>query len=123
LTNISAALGVAQMERINEILANKRETANLYKTYFKNTSFKFVEEPPNCKSNYWLNSIILKNKKDRDEFLQFMNNNGIMTRPVWRLMNRLEMYKDCQKGKIINAEWLEDRLVNLPSSVRSYEAK
>ena len=70
-----------------------------------------------CRSNYWLNSILLKNKNQRDKFLNETNSKGIMTRPLWNLMNQLEMFKDCQTTDLENAKFLEERLVNIPSSV------
>ena len=77
----------------------------------------FIEEPKNSKSNYWLQAVLLKDKSQRDEFLEFTNKNAVMTRPSWRLMNELEMFKDCQKDDLKNAKFLEERVVNIPSSV------
>jgi len=119
LPNLNAALGCAQMERLEEILTNKRETAKSYQKEFSNkTEITFITEPKNSKSNYWLNAIILKNSKERDLFLKESNESGVMTRPIWRLMNRLEMFKDCQSMPLSNAEWLEERVVNIPSGYR-----
>jgi aminotransferase in exopolysaccharide biosynthesis len=119
MPNINAALGCAQMESLDKILLNKRETAMKYKTYFKTIeNIDFFDEPENCRSNFWLNTIILKNKEARDEFLQYSNNNNIMTRPVWKLMNSLTMFSDCQTDDLTNTKWFEERVVNLPSSVR-----
>ena len=118
LTNINAALGVAQMERIDTILKNKRETALQYKSFFNNLDIDLFVEPKNSRANYWLNCILLKNRKQRDAFLKLSNENGVMTRPVWRLMNKLEMFKIYQAGDLSNAECLEERLVNIPSSYR-----
>ena len=118
LTNLNAAIGVAQMEYFDKILYNKRETARLYNNFFNNTEFKFFNEPANAIVNYWLNVIQLKDRTERDKFLEITNLNGVMTRPVWRLMNKLEMYKDCQTGNLDNANWLEDRVVNIPSGFR-----
>ena len=77
----------------------------------------FVSEPENSKSNYWLNSVLLNDRDERDKFLSYTNDNKVMTRPVWTLMNKLEMFKNCPKGNLDNSEWIEDRLVNIPSSV------
>jgi dTDP-4-amino-4,6-dideoxygalactose transaminase len=77
----------------------------------------FFTEPENSSSNYWLNALILEDKAEQSRFLEFMNNNGVMARPIWQLMNRLDMYKDCQCDSLRNSEWLADRLVNIPSSV------
>lgn len=119
LTNLNAAIGVAQFEYIDRIIENKRETAQLYKNYFNELGIEFKEEPKNSKSNYWLNSILLKDRQERDSFLEFSNGNGIQTRPIWRLMNKLSMYENCQRDNIDNALWLEDRVVNIPSGIRT----
>lgn len=118
LTNLNAALGVAQMENIERILLNKSETAKLYSEFFKNREIKFITEQPNTKANYWLNCIQLKNREEREKLLEETNSNEVTTRPIWRLMNKLAMYRNCQSGNLENAEWLEDRVVNIPSSVR-----
>ncbi|WP_418186793.1 LegC family aminotransferase [Aliarcobacter lanthieri] len=118
LPNLNAALLVAQMENLDKFLANKRELSQIYKDFFSSTDIKFVEEPNNSKSNYWLQAVIFENVKQRDDFLEFSNKNGVMTRPIWRLMNELDMYKDCQKDDLKNAKYLEQRVVNIPSSVR-----
>ena len=118
MPNLNAALLVAQLENLNNFINNKRELANYYETFFSNTDYFFFKEPSNSKSNYWLNVIFLKNRKQRDEFLDFTNKNGVMTRPTWRLMNELEMFKDCEGVDLKNAKYLEERVVNIPSSVR-----
>ena len=117
LPNINAALGVAQLEQLPNFLINKRNLASKYKTFFENTDINFITEPENSTSNYWLNTVLLKNRTERDNFLKFTNENGIITRPVWELMSRLAMFKDCQVENIENSVWLADRLVNIPSSV------
>jgi perosamine synthetase len=117
LTNLAAAIGVAQMEKLETIIEKQRELASLYEAFFANREIQFVTEPQYSHSNYWLNAVILKSREDRDTFLQETNDNGVMTRPVWRLMNKLDMYKDTQCGNLDNAFWLEDRIVNISSSV------
>lgn len=119
MPNINAALGCAQLEQIDDILENKRETAEKYKEFFKDKEdITFFCEPNNCKSNYWLNLVILKDKHSQQNFLQYTNDNGVMTRPIWELMNRLLMFKDCETDGLENTQWFADRVVNLPSSVR-----
>lgn len=118
LPNINAALLVAQMENLDKFLKNKRELAHIYKEFFSNLDIKFITEPKNADSNYWLQAILLNDIVQRDTFLEFSNKNGVMTRPIWRLMSELEMYKDCQKTNLKNAKYLEQRVVNIPSSVR-----
>ncbi|HPW65499.1 MAG TPA: LegC family aminotransferase [Salinivirgaceae bacterium] len=117
LTNIAAALGCAQIEQLSLFVEKKRELALKYQNFFKNTDFNFFTELKDAKSNYWLNALILKDINERDEFLNYTNQNDIMTRPLWELMNRLPMFKNCEKGNLENSEWLADRVVNLPSSV------
>ena len=117
LTNLQAALGVAQMEQLPFFIDKKRELANKYIEFFKNFDIQFISEPKNAKSNYWLNAVIMKNKTERDKFLKYTNENNVMTRPIWQLMNKLEMFKNCRTENIENAEWLAERVVNIPSSV------
>ena len=107
----------AQLEQLDGFLNSKRELAGIYKGFFEDKNIKFVLEPENAKSNYWLNAVILNSKQQRDEFLEFTNANGVMTRPIWRLMNELEMFKNCQSGSLENSKYLEERVVNIPSSV------
>lgn len=118
MPNINAALGCAQMEGLKRFIESKRELAGKYSKFFDKLGIKFFTEPEGAKSNYWLNTIILKDMAERDSFFEYSNSKGIMTRPVWTLMNRLEMYKNCQSTVLDNAEWLEERAVNIPSSVR-----
>ena len=117
LTNLAAALGVAQMESLELFIEKQRHLAEKYQAFFKNLEIEFITEPQNSISNYWLNAVILKDRETRDEFLKYTNDNGVMTRSIWRLMNKLEMFKDAQCGDLSNAEWLEDRVVNISSSV------
>lgn len=118
LPNLNAALACAQLEQLDLFMKNKRELANLYQEYFESLDIQFIREPEHARSNYWLNTIILPDSKTRDEFLKETNEAGVMTRPIWRLLNKLEMYKDCQTDDLTNALWLESRVVNIPSSVR-----
>jgi len=117
MPNLNAALLVAQLENLDNFISSKRKLANVYEAFFNSTNYVFVKEPVDSKSNYWLNSILLKNKQQRDEFLNDTNSNGVMTRPIWTLMNKLPMFEHAQCGDLTNSEWLEDRVVNIPSSV------
>ena len=116
MPNLNAALLIAQVENLNYFLRNKRELAKKYQTFFQDTDYIFFKEPKYCKSNYWLNSIILKNKIERDQFLNKTNSNGVMTRPIWKLMNKLPMFKNAQCNNLKNSKWLYERVVNIPSS-------
>jgi perosamine synthetase len=117
MPNLNAALLVAQLENLIYFLKNKRELAKKYQSFFKDTDITFFKEPRYCKSNYWLNVIILKNKIMRDQFLEKINSNGVMIRPTWILMNKLPMFKNAQCGDLKNSKWLFERVVNIPSSV------
>ena len=117
MPNLNAALLVAQLENLEIFLLRKRELAIAYADFFNDTTCQFVKEPIASQSNYWLNAIILKDQKQRDLFLNETNSKGVMTRPIWTLMNKLTMFQNDQCGELTNAEWLEKRVVNIPSSV------
>ncbi|MGC9337714.1 MAG: LegC family aminotransferase [Candidatus Cloacimonadia bacterium] len=117
LPNINAALGCAQMEQLSGFIEKKRELAKRYRDFFSSIDIPFAAEPNGCRSNYWLNAILLRDRAERDAFLKYSNDEGVMTRPLWTLMPDLVMYGDCQTDELTNARWLEDRVVCLPSSV------
>jgi aminotransferase in exopolysaccharide biosynthesis len=118
LPNINAALGCAQLEQLEAFVEKKRELAKRYFDFFAASDLQFITEPPDCRSNYWLNAVVCKDREHRDSLLTATNSKGVMTRPIWALMSRLQTYKNCRMGPLRNAEWLEDRIVNIPSSVR-----
>lgn len=118
MPNLNAALLVAQLENLDKFLASKRELAMIYNEFFSNLGIKFITEPQNSRSNYWLMAILFDDVGLRDEFLKFANANGVMSRPIWRLMNELEIFANAQKGSLKNAKFLEQRVVNIPSSAR-----
>lgn len=119
MPNLNAALLVAQLEQLDIFIENKRELALKYEEFFKSDDeIDFMKEPIGSKSNYWLQAVIVKSVENRDTFLEFTNKNGIMTRPVWKLMNELDMFKDCQSSDLTNSKYLEERVINITSSVR-----
>jgi aminotransferase in exopolysaccharide biosynthesis len=118
LPNLNAALGCAQMEYFERIIHNKRKTAELYADFFSSIGVSFFREPQGACANYWLNTIVLEDRATREAFLEHSNNNGVQTRPVWTPMHQLRPYRECARGPLPNAEWLADRIVNIPSSVR-----
>lgn len=121
LPNLNAALGCAQMEALPRMMEIKREVAAKYRAFFAGTDVRFVEPLPGTTANFWLNAIVLGSEAERDAFLEYTNERDVMTRPIWRLMSRLEMFKDCQHDGLENSYWLEARVVNLPSSVPESE--
>lgn len=119
LPNLNAALACAQLEQLNAFVENKRELAENYKNFFEGiVGVEFVEEGEDAKANYWLNTLLLESKEERDAFLAEANCNGVMTRPAWTLMHKLPMFQDCLKGDLEVSQWIEERLVNIPSSIR-----
>ena len=118
MPNLNAALACAQLEQLEKILANKKELADIYNDFFADREIQMVEPIAEAKANNWLNTILLNTSEDKEAFLQFTNQHKVMTRPIWRLMNKLPMYASCQTGTLENAGWLEERVVNIPSSYR-----
>lgn len=117
LPNLNAALGCAQLEQIETFVAAKRALADSYAALLADSPLQFVREPAGCRANYWLNTVICETPAQRDALLEHTNAQGVMTRPIWRLMHKLPMYAHCHHGALDNAECLEARVVNLPSSV------
>jgi dTDP-4-amino-4,6-dideoxygalactose transaminase len=117
LPNLNAALGCAQLEQLPAFLASKRTLAARYIEFFKDSDLQPIVEPVGCRSNYWLNGVICQDGAQRDALLKATNDAGVMTRPIWALMTRLPIYANALRGPLDNAEWLEARVVNLPSSV------
>lgn len=119
MPNINAALGCAQLENLDKYVASKRKVAAEYIEFLKNVDdIDFFAEPENTFSNYWLSAVVLKDKEAQLDFLQQTNDNGVMTRPIWELMNRLPMFEKCENDGLMNTIWFADRVVNIPSSVR-----
>ncbi|WP_221074096.1 LegC family aminotransferase [Agarivorans aestuarii] len=116
MPNLNAALGCAQIETIDTFIREKRVLAEKYDELFKGTDLQFVKEPEYAQSNYWLNAIICPNQSVRNEIISETNRMGVMTRPVWKLMNKLPMFKNCLVGDLKYSNWIEGHLINLPST-------
>lgn len=119
MPNLNAALGLAQLECLPGFLKAKRALAGRYEAAFRNVEgLQFVSEPPNTKSNYWLNAIKLgpESAPARDQLLALLHAQKIKARPVWTLMHKLPKFRECERADVSTAESLEARLVNLPSS-------
>jgi perosamine synthetase len=117
MPNINAALALAQLEKLDSHVNSKRIIAKKYEDFFINLNVKFLSEPSNSVSNYWLNSIIFNSSKEKESFLRYSNNNKILTRPIWTPLNRLPFLSNFQKDNLINTSFIYNRLVNVPSSV------
>lgn len=118
MPNLNAALACAQLEQLNDFLSSKRELAEIYTNFFYSQGIQFRRELPDTKANYWLMCVELENKEDRDLFLKTTNDARVMTRPIWQLIYKSPMYSDYQRDEQKNAGYLEERIVNIPSSVR-----
>ena len=118
MPNLNAALACAQLEQLSMFIDNKRNLAHEYYSFFKSKGINFRLELPNTKANYWLMCVELENKNERDFFLKETNENGLMTRPIWQLIFKSPIYSSYQRDAQTNAIYLEDRIVNIPSSVR-----
>lgn len=117
LPNLNAALGVAQLQQLERFIASKRKLASQYADFLKGSDLQLFIEPDGCRSNYWLNAVLCDSRNHRDSLLKATNDAGVMTRPIWTLMNHLPMFARCLSGELTNAHWIAERLVNLPSSV------
>ncbi len=119
MPNLNAALVCAQLEKIEDYLENKKALYAAYTGGVAELGYSLKQIPVTTKRwNYWLQAVELDSRKERDSFLKETNDNGIMTRPIWQLIYRLPMYAHCQRDAQINAAFLEERIVNIPSSVR-----
>lgn len=119
MPNINAALGLAQIQKLNVFLKKKRRIAQIYSKVFEAIDgLYFFEEPENCRSNYWLNTIILDDalSLERDEIIRSINDAGHQCRPAWRLLTKLDMYKSNPRASLETSETLERKIINLPSS-------
>jgi len=118
MPNLNAALACAQLEQLDTFIQKKRDLAHSYHIFFESKGIKFRKELPNTKANYWLMSLELENKKERDAFLKETNKLSVMTRPIWQLIFNSPLYNSFQRDGQKNALYLEQRIVNIPSSVR-----
>lgn len=118
MPNLNAALGLAQIEQLASFLENKRQLAESYREFFTNSKICFIDEPSGCKSNFWLNTILMPNEEQKVDFLERANQQGIGTRSLWRPTHMLDMYKHCQRDAQSTAEDIYRRGLNLPSSAK-----
>ena len=118
LPNLNAALALAQLEQLPKFLQSKLEVAQAYEEFCSKNNIEFINAREGTVPNFWLNAIKLEDKRQRDEFLRSSNQSGIMTRPIWELNHQSPMYSHCQRDGLKNSIYLQDRIVNLPSSAR-----
>ena len=121
LPNLNAALGVAQLEQLDEFIIKKRHLASAYAAFCESEGIEFLQEPHYARSNYWLNAMICSSIDERNQVLEVTNQQGVMTRPIWKLACDLQPYSQALRGDLSMSRWLELRVVNLPSSATAYE--
>jgi aminotransferase in exopolysaccharide biosynthesis len=118
MPNLNATLGCAQVERLEWMLREKRAVALRYRDHFATVDgMEWIGPVAGTRTNHWLNGVLLRDRSERDAFLAYTNAHGVMTRPAWRLMPELPMFENCQDDGLAVARDIQDRLVNLPSSV------
>jgi dTDP-4-amino-4,6-dideoxygalactose transaminase len=117
MANLNASIGLSQIKKLPFLLKNKRAIASQYKSWGEENGYFFIQESPETTSNYWLNTLIVKDKKERDMILEETNKALIMTRPAWTPMHKLPFNTSFQRGEMTNTNWLFDRIINVPSSV------
>ena len=119
MASLNAALGISQLKKLNILLKNKKKLYSKYLKAFKNfKEFKLLNQSKNCKSNFWLITILLNENSlsKRDKIIEFLNNNGVQVRPCWKPLHRLKHFSKCPKMDLSNAEILEKKIINIPSS-------
>lgn len=118
MPNLNAALACGQLENLADFLIEKRALAAKYIDLFNKSNIQVVRGLDGGDPNFWLNTILLNSKSERDEFLKYTNENKVMTRPAWNLLNTLPMYTNSISDSLENSYWLTDRLVNIPSGIK-----
>jgi len=116
MPNLNAALACAQLEQLSDFIEQKRKLFKQYTDFFANSPIEVKQPLPDTTSDHWLIALELLDREARDAFLEATNAVGVMTRPIWQLMYKLPMYGHCQRDGQEHAEYLEDRIVNIPSS-------
>ena len=118
MPNLNAALGCAQLERLDAFLRDKRAMVREYANLFAGSDYAFLQERAGTTANYWLFAVLCADRAERDSFLQQSNARGVMTRPCWEPLHTLPMYADCLRDALTATHDIAERLVNVPSSVR-----
>jgi perosamine synthetase len=116
MPNLNAALGLAQLEMLEDFITSKREIAFKYQEWGRKKDLVFIKEKEGTKSNYWLNCLMTENLQERDSLLEYTNSNNVMSRPSWTPLHLLEMYSKNFKSDLKDTIWVHERLINLPST-------
>lgn len=116
MTNVQAAIGLAQLENLEEFISIKKENYELFKENLDNEYFKILDFNDNTRPNYWFYSLLIKKDIDKNYLIKYLNDNNIQVRPIWGLIHKQKPYTKNQNYKIEKAEYYSDRIVNIPCS-------
>lgn len=116
LPNVNAALACAQLEQLETFLTQKHKLAKFYAQVCQKNDITLIKDGVQSESNYWLNAILVEDFEVRELLLSEANASGVMMRPVWELMCDLPAFSHSQNDGCETARWLQERLVNIPSS-------
>jgi perosamine synthetase len=117
MPNLNACLGLAQLELLPQFLEIKRELFQLWSEFFAERGIEIKGPAAGAKSNHWLIPVEFKNPRDRSTFLRETNDKNIGTRPIWTLMSKLPMYRNCYNDGLKNSKHAEEHFVCIPSGV------
>lgn len=117
MPNLNAALGCAQLKKMPIFIEQKRQLTNVYEQFVSQLDgVTLFKEPSHTKGNYWLQTLILNERHNREEVLDFLNENGVMSRPIWTPLHKLAPYKIMPKANLDSTLKLEKRIINIPST-------
>ncbi len=115
MPSLNAAIGLIQLKHINDILSTKKTLATAYNQFFEYENLNVVQEPEDCKSNWWLNNLLIDLPSEKDDLIKYLNGKGVEARPLWWCLPELPMYKHCMSDDYNIAKIVVNRVVSLPS--------
>lgn len=117
MPNINAALGCAQLEKMPRFLVHKKQLVVTYEELLQNLEgVRLFKQPAHSESNYWLQTLILDDSMNRDAVLAVLNEQGVMSRPIWQPMHELEMFAECPRMDLKKTVSLKKCIINVPST-------
>ena len=119
LANINSSLGISQIKKLKKYILHKKKLFNIFKNLLKKSKeYLILDQPEDCKSNFWLHTLVLKksSKIKKNKILKKFHDNKILARPVWKPLHKLKYLKKYPKMNLKNAELLENKIINIPSS-------
>ncbi len=116
LPNLNAAFLLAQMDRLDGFLKDKRAIAEEYQSRL--TNYRIFKERKGTTANYWLSVLISDDRRHREAILLATHKAGILTRPAWQPLHSLPMYRDALRDDLTQTTYLAERIVNLPGTPR-----